>query len=199
MMHQCPTILALAGSLRTYSINRKLLNIGVEQLHEAGANVVLVDLRDYPLPLYDGDLEEEHGVPQAARELRRLMMDCHGLLIASPEYNGSVSGVLKNMLDWCSRPADDGPALAPYSGKAVALMSASPSPFGGVRGIGHLRASLGKMGAVVLGEDVALPLADNAFDADGRLKSAASLNMVSNLSAGLVKLAGQLQGQGGAR
>ncbi|HZV67207.1 MAG TPA: NAD(P)H-dependent oxidoreductase, partial [Telluria sp.] len=184
-----PIILAFAGSLREESYNRKLLKVAVAHAREAGATVVEVDLRDFLLPLYDGDHESAFGVPAAARQLRRLMLDCDGMLVASPEYNGSVSGVLKNTLDWCSRPAGDGAALEPYAGKPVALMAASVSAYGGVRGLGHLRAIFGKLGATVLGEEVALPLAAGAFEADGQLVVAASQQIVGKVAASLVRLA----------
>jgi chromate reductase len=189
-MNKRPTILAFAGSLRKESFNRKLLNSTVEQVRSAGGIVIEVDLRDFSLPLYDGDHETEFGVPDAARRLRRHMLDCDGMLLASPEYNGSVSGVLKNTLDWCSRSCGDGAALEPFAGKPVALTAASISPYGGVRGLGHLRAIFGKMGANVLGEEIALPLAGGAFAADGRLVSAASQQLVGKLAASLVRLAG---------
>jgi NAD(P)H-dependent FMN reductase len=195
-MTQHPVILAFAGSLRAESFNKRLLRAAMEHVRALGAEVVHVDLRDYVMPLYDGDHEAEYGVPEAARRLRKLMLGCHGMLIASPEYNGSVSGVLKNTLDWCSRPADDVAGLAPFSGKAVALVAASPSPFGGVRGLGHLRAIMGKLGSVVLAEDVALPFAGNAFEGDHGLAAAPAREQVRLVGAGLVRLAARLHGLG---
>ena len=193
-MGQHPVILAFAGSLRAESLNKRLLRAAMEHVRAPGAEVVHVDLRDYAMPLYDGDHEAEYGVPEAARRLRRLMLGCHGMLIASPEYNGSVSGVLKNALDWCSRPAAGIAGLAPFAGKAVALVAASPGPFGGVRGLGHLRAIMGKLGSVVLAEDVALPFAGNAFEGDHGLAAAAAREQVRVVGAGLVRLAARLHG-----
>ena len=193
-MNQQPIILAVAGSLRAESLNKRLLRAAVGHVRALGAEVVHVDLRDYAMPLYDGDHEAEYGVPEAARRLRRLMLGAHGMLIASPEYNGSVSGVLKNTLDWCSRPTDDAAGLAPFAGKAVALLAASPGPFGGVRGLGHLRAIMGKMGSVVLAEDVALPLAGHAFEGDHGLVADTAREQVRRVGAGLVRLAARLHG-----
>lgn len=193
-MPQQPIILAFAGSLRAESLNKRLLRAAVEHVRVRGAEVVHVDLRDYAMPLYDADHEAENGVPDAARRLRSLMLAAHGMLIASPEYNGSVSGVLKNTLDWCSRPTEDAAGLAPFAGKAVALVAASPSPFGGVRGLGHLRAIMGKLGSVVLAEDVALPLAGHAFDGDHGLVAEAARQQVRRVGAGLVQLAARLHG-----
>jgi NAD(P)H-dependent FMN reductase len=187
-MSRNPKIIAFSGSVRKDSLNKKLLHVAVDEVRRAGAEVTHIDLRDFPLPLYDGDLEAEAGVPENARKLRQLMMNSDGFLIASPEYNGSVSGILKNTLDWCSRPAGDGEGLAPYRGKVVALMAASLSPFGGVRGLGQLRAIMGKMGALVLGEDVALPFASKAFNEDGGMTDPGSQQIVRAVSANLVKL-----------
>jgi chromate reductase, NAD(P)H dehydrogenase (quinone) len=187
-------IIAFSGSIRKESLNKKLLHVAVDEVRRTGAEVTQIDLREFPLPIYDGDLEAESGVPENACELRRLMMGSDGFLIASPEYNGSVPGLLKNTLDWCSRPAGDGDALAPYRGKVVALLAASISPFGGVRGIGHLRAIMGKMGSLVLAEDVALPFANKAFDAEGRLTDPGSLQIVRAVSMNFADVIARLNG-----
>lgn len=166
-----PKILAFAGSTRTASFNKQLTRFAADAARAAGVEVTVVDLRDYPLPLFDGDLEEQQGLPENARKLKALFREHDGFLIASPEYNSSISAVLKNALDWVSRAeTDDEPALVAYRGKAAALVSASPGALGGLRGLVHLRSILGNMGVIVLPEQVAVPKAHEAFDADGRLK-----------------------------
>ena len=121
-----PKILAFAGSTRTESFNKKLIKIGVEGARTAGAEVTLIDLRDFPMPLYDGDLEAASGIPEHGKRLKKLFVEHDGLLISSPEYNSSIPGVLKNAIDWVSRPEPNEPPLVAFGGKVAALMSASP-------------------------------------------------------------------------
>jgi hypothetical protein len=104
---------------------------------EAGAEVSLLDLKDFPLPLFDQDLEAEQGMPEAGAKLKRLFIDHDGLLIAAPEYNSSVTAVLKNAIDWVSPPASGEPSLVAFRGKVATLMSASPGALGGLRGLAH--------------------------------------------------------------
>lgn len=186
-------ILAFSGSTRKASLNVKLLNLAVAVAREHGAHVTYIDLREFPLPIYDGDLEAASGVPQNARSLRELMLAHDGLLIASPEYNGSVTALLKNTLDWCSRPAEGLGGLAPFRGKAVGLMAASLSPFGGLRGIIDLRGIMAKMGSVVLADDVAVPSAQNAFDADDQFVDPNLEKLVRQFAANLIGLSAQLR------
>src|SRR5438876_12428516 len=121
-----PRILAFAGSTRGESFNKKLVRIAAEGARSAGGDVTLIDLRDYPLPLFDGDLEAADGLPEKARELKRLFLNHDGLLISEPEYNSSITAVLKNTIDWVSRPVPNEPPLAGFTGKVAVLMSASP-------------------------------------------------------------------------
>ncbi|HEY9397659.1 MAG TPA: NAD(P)H-dependent oxidoreductase, partial [Burkholderiales bacterium] len=116
-----PRILAFAGSARRESLNRKLLNIAVQAAIEAGAAVTVLDLNDYPLPIYHGDLEAREGLPGNARKLKQLFLEHQGLLIASPEHNASVSALLKNTIDWVSRPDGGQNGLVPYQNKVAAL------------------------------------------------------------------------------
>jgi chromate reductase len=162
-----PKILAFAGSSRSGSLNSRLLLVACEFARASGADVTTVDLRDLPMPLYDGDLERSNGVPDNAHTLRDLMASHHAQLIACPEYNGSVPAALKNALDWCSRPADGQAGLVAFRGKIISMMAASIGPFGGIRALGHLRAIMAKMGAVVLPEDCAVPFADRALTSEG--------------------------------
>src|SRR4028118_1141851 len=118
-----PKILAFAGSAREASYNKLLVKIAAEGARAAGAEVTYLDLRDLPIPLFDEDLEAKEGIPENARKLKELMMAHQGLLIASPEYNGSITAVLKNAIDWASRPASsDEPMLACFSDKVAAIM-----------------------------------------------------------------------------
>jgi chromate reductase len=186
-------ILALAGSLRKDSFNKKLIRIAARAAEEAGGAVTLIDLRDYPLPIFDQDLEAEKGMPEHAATLKKLMIEQDGFLIASPEYNSSITGFLKNTIDWVSRPAPNEPSLVAYQGKLAALMAASPGQLGGLRGLVHLRAILGNIGVLVLAEQVAVPQAMQAFHDDGSLKDAKQQSNVQNLGRKLVELAGKVR------
>jgi NAD(P)H-dependent FMN reductase len=163
-------ILAFAGSLRKDSFNKKLLPIAVAGARSAGAEVTVIDLKDYPLPVYDGDLETAHGLPENARKLKELFLTHQGLLIASPEYNSSITAALKNAIDWVSRPLPGEVYLAPFMDKVAALISASPGALGGLRGLVHLRSILGNIHVLVLPDQVAVPNAHEAFNADGSLR-----------------------------
>lgn len=186
-------ILAFAGSTRTDSFNKKLVRIAADGARAAGAEVTLIDLRDFPLPLYDGDLEDAGGLPDNAKKLKQLMIAHHGFLISAPEYNSSITGVLKNSIDWASRAEqDDEPPLVCFRGKAVALMSASPGALGGLRGLVHVRAIFGNIGAYVLPDQVCIPKAHEAFDAGGALKDAGKQKTAAELGAGLVAFAQKL-------
>ncbi|HRH97118.1 MAG TPA: NAD(P)H-dependent oxidoreductase [Prosthecobacter sp.] len=185
---RAPKILALAGSTRTASFNKQLVRFAAEAARAAGAEVTVVDLRDYPLPLFDGDLEDHEGLPENAKKLKALFREHDGLLIASPEYNSSITAVLKNTLDWVSRgETDDEPALVAYRGKAAALLSSSPGALGGLRGLVHLRAILGNIGVIVLPDQAAVPKAHEAFDAGGRLKDERTVRQVTGVAQGLAR------------
>ena len=192
-----PRILAFAGSARRDSLNKKLVAIAAQAARDAGGEVTLVDLDDFPMPVYHGDLEAAEGLPEHARRLRALFMEHDGLLIASPENNSSVSALLKNSIDWLSRSIADGKGansgLAPYRGKVAAIMAASPSPFGGTRQLPHLRQILASLGVTVVPSQIALQHADHAFEPDGRLKDPKVLDHVRKLAAALVDMAGKLR------
>jgi NAD(P)H-dependent FMN reductase len=164
-----PRILAFAGSTRRDSFNKKLLVHGVKGAREAGAEVTVIDLKDFPLPLFDQDLEAERGMPDHGAKLKKLCIDHDGLLIASPEYNSSITAVLKNAIDWVSRPAPSEPPLVAFRGKVATLMSASPGALGGLRALVHVRSILGNIGVIVLPNQIAVPKAHEAFQPDGSL------------------------------
>jgi NAD(P)H-dependent FMN reductase len=179
-------LLAFCGSARKESCNRRLLAAAVSTARGAGATVTEFDLRADLLPLYDGDLEAQHGLPQAARELKQLFSAHDGFLIASPEYNGFFPPLLKNALDWVSRPAPDLPA--PYAGKTAGLLGASPGALGGIRCLPHLRLLLSNLGVTVSPAQMALGRADQAFAADGRLIDANQQGMLDKTVADLIRL-----------
>src|SRR5215467_480352 len=164
-----PRILAFAGSTRRDSFNKKLVPIAARGARDAGADVTLIDLKDFPLPLFDQDLEAEQGMPENGKKLKQLFIDHDGLLIASPEYNSSITAVLKNAIDWVSRPAPGEPSLVAYRGKIATLMSASPGALGGLRGLFHVRSILANIGVVVLPDQIAVAKAHEAFGPDGSL------------------------------
>ena len=165
-----PKILAFAGSTRVESFNKKLLRIAIGGARAAGAEVTHLDLRDIPMPLYDGDLEANEGLPHNAKQFKQLMIAHDGLLISAPEYNSSISAVLKNAIDWASRPEPNEPVLVAFTGKVAALMSASPGTLGGLRGLAAVRSILGNINVLVLPNQVAVPRASAAFDEGGNLK-----------------------------
>lgn len=165
-------ILAFSGSTRRDSCNRKLLNAAVAATRAAGGEVTVIDLDDFPLPIYNGDLETREGVPDAAQRLKTLFKQHQALLIASPEYNSSISPVLKNTIDWISREWQGESGLVPYQGKTALILGASPGNLGGMRMLPHLRQILTALGVVVTPKQVSVPSADQAFDADGSLHDA---------------------------
>jgi chromate reductase, NAD(P)H dehydrogenase (quinone) len=188
-------LLAFSGSARTGSINQKLARAAAAAARAHGAEVTLADLRDFPMPLYDGDLEAGEGMPEAAYRFRGLMAAHDGFLIASPEYNSSFTPLLKNTLDWASRkhPSDAGPPPA-FRGKVAGLMSASNGRLGGIRGLPHMRQVLTTLGVLVAAEQLALPGAGEAFAEDGSLKDATFAKMLDGLAASVVRLGVALKG-----
>ncbi len=187
MKTDAPRILAFAGSLRKGSLNKKAASAAAALARAAGAEVTLIDLADYPLPVYDGDLEEREGLPEGARRLKALFKEHDGLLISAPEYNGSIPGPLKNAIDWVSRAEEGEKPLAAFAGKTGAVMSASPGALGGLRGLAVLRAVLEGLGVMLVPQQVAVSAAHEAFAEDGSFKdprrAAAVQAMVERLAA----------------
>ena len=187
-------ILAFAGSTRAESFNKRLIKTAVAGARSAGAEVTLIDLRDYPLPLFDGDLEAGEGLPPNGRRLKDLFLAHQGLLLSAPEYNSSITGVLKNTIDWVSRPVPGEAPLACFDGKVACLMSASPGALGGLRGLVHVRAILQNIKVLVLPDQVAVPKADEAFNPDGSLKDPKRQAAVEALGTKLAQVIAKLQG-----
>ena len=173
-----PKILAFAGSTRTDSFNKKLVKIAANIAEEQGLEVTHLDLRDLPMPIYDGDLEENEGIPDNGMKFRKLLKEHQGFLISAPEYNSSISGVLKNAIDWASRPIPNEESLICFKNKIVSLLSASPGALGGLRGLVHVRAILGNIGSIVLPHQYALSKAHETFDPDGTLKDKKTLTTI---------------------
>jgi chromate reductase len=167
-----PKILVLAGSIRTGSFNARLAALAAKELALAEADVTLISLADFPMPLYDGDLEAASGPPENAYKLKRLMCLQQGVFIASPEYNASITPLLKNSLDWVSRVREGRePPLAAYKGRAFALGAASNGTYGGMRSLMALRQVLELgCGALVIPEQLAVREAASAFDEMDNLK-----------------------------
>ena len=187
-MSYTPKILAFAGSTRKDSFNKKLVKIAADAARAAGAQVTFVDLLDLPMPLYDGDFETEQGVPENAKKFKALLLAHDGLLISAPEYNSSISGVLKNTIDWASRPVPGEAPLACFAGKVATLMSASPGALGGLRGLVTVRSLLSNIRVIVLPDQVAVPKAHEAFESDGKLKDPKQHASIEALGRDLVGL-----------
>jgi chromate reductase len=192
------SLIAISGSTRAGSHNRTLLKLAAAAAVRAGAKVDFVELRDLALPLYDADLEAEQGLPPAVVTFKAACVAADGYLIAGPEYNGSLSAVLKNAIDWLSRP---GPqpgetpfTLAAFKGKVAGLMSASPGSWGGIRSLMHLREIISGMGVLVAAEQFALPAAHNAFREDGQLQNDVYRALAEAIGARAVQLARALKG-----
>lgn len=181
-----PKILALAGSLRADSFNKKMVKIAARGAEEAGGEVTYIDLKDYPLPIYDQEIEEQ-GIPENAIKLKKLFWENQGFLFACPEYNSSMSGVFKNTIDWITRPASkDEVYLSNFIDKVIVLMSASPGELGGLRGLVHVRAMFGNVNSLVLPVQKCIPRADRAFSPDGNLLDVKQQNDVLDLGKRLV-------------
>jgi chromate reductase, NAD(P)H dehydrogenase (quinone) len=187
-----PAILAFAGTTRTDALNKKLIRVAAASAREAGADVTLIDLRDLPMPLYDGDLEAKEGIPPNAMKFKELMLAHRGLLISTGEYNSSITGVLKNAIDWASRSSPGEAELACFKDKVAGLVSASPGMLGGLRALFHVRQILGNIGVLVIPEQLALGRAHEAFEADGALKDPKRAAGVSKVAQALVRVVSKL-------
>jgi chromate reductase, NAD(P)H dehydrogenase (quinone) len=185
-----PKILAFAGSARKDSYHKKLVKVAASGAVSAGAKVNIIDLADFAMPLFDQDLEHYQGMPATARTFKNLLIEHDGFLIASPEYNGAFSALLKNALDWASRAeSPTEPKLQAFQGKVAAIMATSPGALGGIRGLMMLRILLSNIGVVVLPQQQAIPFAHKAFTEDGMLIEANQQQAVMALGRQVASLA----------
>ncbi len=182
-------LLAFAASLRTGSWNRKLITAAVEIATGSGVEVDLADFREFDMPIYDADLQANAGIPAGAQELGRRVAAADGLMIASPEYNFSLPGTLKNAIDWVSRLKP-----MPLRGKSGLLLSASNGQVGGIRGLWQLRIPLEGLGVTLHPDMYALPLAKDQFDESGRLKEPERQERLAKTVGAYLEMARKLAG-----
>ncbi len=189
-------ILALAGSLRAKSYNRRVLKIAVDGVRAAGGDVDILDLRDYPLPLFNADDVEKNGFDPTAVKLQELLANYHGLLIASPEYNGSLPGGFKNAIDWASRKSERFGVNEAFTGKCAAMITASPGSFGGIRCLGHMRGVLSIMGVNVLPSEIAVTFVAEKFEGDSdTMTDEKTKALLEGLGAALAHMLKRTQGE----
>jgi NAD(P)H-dependent FMN reductase len=191
-MNQVPRILAFAGSLRTDSYNKKLARVAAAAAREAGAEVTVLDLKEYPLPIYDHDIESTTGLPENAFKLKEIFKAHDGFIIASPEYNSSFSAALKNTIDWVSRPVEGEASLVQFRGKTALLLSTSPGALGGLRGLVQLRSLLGNIGVLVLPDQLAVGRAFEAFDENDALLDSGQFQVLEGITRRLVEVTSKL-------
>jgi NAD(P)H-dependent FMN reductase len=180
-------ILVIPGSLRTGSLNAKLAAVAAHALAQQGAEVTRISLSDFPLPIYDGDLQAKSGVPKHAVNLKRMMAAHHGVLIVTPEYNSSVPALLKNAIDWVSRVQDAHESRGQvFRGRVFAIASASGNRLGGARALAALRLILSACHAQVIPNQLALAFAEDAYDEMDRLKNVADADALKALARQLI-------------
>ena len=182
-------ILVIPGSLRSGSLNARLAAVAALELAQMGAEVTSVSLSDFPLPIYDGDLETKSGVPKHAVNLKRMIGAHHGVLIVTPEYNSSVPALVKNTIDWVSRVQDPHEARGEvFRGRVFAIAAASGGRLGGTRALAALRLILSACHATVIPNQFALSFADEAYDETERLKKAADSEALKALARQLIDI-----------
>ncbi|MDQ3087896.1 MAG: NAD(P)H-dependent oxidoreductase [Acidobacteriota bacterium] len=195
-MTKKPKILAFAGSLREHSYSKRVVKTAMKGAENAGAEVTYIDLRDYPMPIYNADDHEKDGFHVNAAKLQKLLSEHDGLLICSPEYNGSLSGALKNAIDWTSRQSDEFKMVEVFKGKFAAIMTESPGVFGGLRCLGHLRTVLSIMFVNVLPSEIAVGKVHTMFDGDGdEMTDEKMKKILGDLGASLVDMLKKTHGE----
>lgn len=185
-------VLAFSGSARQASINQRLVAAAADVATDRGADVTLINLRDFPMPLFNQDDEAGTGEPGPVRELKSLFVAHDALLIASPEYNGLITPLLKNTLDWLSRRAGDEPSMVAYRDKTAALLATSYGRLGGLRGLVHTRALMTNLGVLTVPKQAAIGGANEAFDNDGKLTREGDALLVESVVDALLDTASSL-------
>jgi NAD(P)H-dependent FMN reductase len=180
-------ILAFAGSGRKDSVNKKVVAIAAKGAMEAGAEVTIINLEDFDMPIFNEDLEAQQGMPVAAQAFKELMISHDGFLISSPEYNSSYSSLFKNAIDWASRKTGDEANMAAYRGKVAAIMGASPGALGGMRVLVVLRMLMENLGTMVLPNQKAIGGAFAMFDGDGNIIDVKTEKALKSLGKELVE------------
>lgn len=183
-----PKILAFAGSTRKDSFNKRLAKIALLAAENAGAETTFIDLYDYNMPLYSEDLLTEHGMPEGVLAFKEMLKKHNGFLIASPEYNGSLTGTLKNAIDWATIKADDEERMACWNGKIVGLLAASPGGLGGIRGLSHLRTILAGIGTFVLPNHLAVANCTSNLQSDKQITDENLQKQLNNLAIEMVRV-----------
>jgi chromate reductase, NAD(P)H dehydrogenase (quinone) len=182
-------ILVIPGSLRTGSLNARLAAAAAYQFAQAGADVTRISLADFPLPIYDGDLQTKSGVPKNAINLKRMIGAHHGVLIVTPEYNSSVPPLVKNTIDWVTRVQDTQETRGQvFRGRAFAIAAASEGRLGGSRALAALRLILSACHAMVIPNQLALSFAGEAYDDMDRLKLPADIEALNALVRQLIEI-----------
>jgi chromate reductase, NAD(P)H dehydrogenase (quinone) len=182
-------ILVIPGSLRSGSLNARLAAAAAHEFALAGAEVTRISLADFPLPIYDGDLQTKSGVPKNAVNLKRMMSAHHGVLIVTPEYNSSVPALVKNTIDWVTRVQDAHETRGQvFRERAFAIAAASENRLGGTRSLAALRLILSACHAVVIPNQLALSFASEAYDDMDRLKHPADVEALKALVRQLIEL-----------
>jgi NAD(P)H-dependent FMN reductase len=187
-------ILAFSGSGRKNSVNKKVVAIAAKGAQEAGAEVTIINLEDFDMPIFNEDLEAEQGMPIEAQAFKELMISHDGFLISSPEYNSSYSSLFKNAIDWASRKTGDEAPMAAYRGKVAAIMAASPGSLGGMRVLVVLRMLMENLGTMVLPNQKALGGAFKLFDEQGDITDEKTEKALKKLGAELVDTLKKLKG-----
>jgi chromate reductase, NAD(P)H dehydrogenase (quinone) len=181
-------ILVIPGSLRTGSLNARLAAVVALELAQSGAEITRISLSDFPLPIYDGDLQAKSGVPKHAVNLKRMISAHHGVVIVTPEYNSSVPALVKNTIDWVSRVQDTNePRGQVFRERAFAIAAASGGRLGGTRALAALRLILSACHAPVIPNQLALSFADQAYDEMDRLKLPADIEALKALVRQLIE------------
>lgn len=187
------SILVFAGSTRQNSFNKILARAAANEIEQQGATATYVDLKDFPMPLYDGDFEQTQAYPESAANLKQLFQTHQGILLVSPEYNSSVTAVLKNTLDWLTRNGEGGGDASVFTGQVAGICSASPGGLGGLRGLVHVRAILGNMGCHVIPKQLAIGGVMNAFSESGELKEPPKQQQLAALVTQLIETCSALR------